>query len=141
MGAMKAKERAWIVALGLFLVVLIGACAEVQVAPPATWPSIVTAEDRVQYNVTGLRIPGSRQEIRTQKGDANLWVPLRQVSSLRFTAPTQDEFDYRAAQIVLTSGEVLQVQVDAGQLLEGRTEAGYWNMPLRKIYSLEMGTE
>jgi hypothetical protein len=141
MGAMKAKERVWIVALGLFLTVLIGACAEVQVPPSPTWPSIVTAEDRVQYNVTGLRIPGSRQEIRTQKGDANLWVPLSQVSSLRFTAPAQDEFDYRAAQIVLTSGEILQVQVDASQILEGRTEAGYWNMPLRKIYSLELGTE
>jgi hypothetical protein len=140
MGTMTAKKSAWVVALGLFLVMLAAACAEVQVAPAPTWPSIVTAEDRVQYYVSELRVPGTRQEIRTQKGEANLWIPLSRVSSLRFIGPPADDRDYRWSEIVLTSGEILRVKVDADQILEGRTEAGYWNMPLKKIYSLELGT-
>jgi hypothetical protein len=140
MGAMTAKKRAWVVALGLLLVVLAAACAEVQVAPPPTWPSIVTGEDRVQYYVSDLRVPGTRQEIRTQKGDANLWIPLNSISSLRFTDPPEPERDYRWSQIVLTSGEILRVRVETNQILEGRTEAGYWNMPMKKLYSLELGS-
>jgi hypothetical protein len=139
MSTLRTKRSAWIVVLGLLLACFLGACAEVQVAPPQTWPSIVTTDDRVQFYVSGLRVPGTRQEIRTKKGDANLWVPLSQVSSMRFTAPVQD--DYRPAEIVLTNGEILQVEVEANQILEGRTKAGYWNMPLSRIYSLELGTE
>lgn len=140
MSTLRTERSAWIVVLSLLLVWLIGACAEVPVAPaPQTWPSIVTTDDRVQYFVSGLRVPGTRQEIRTRKGGANLWIPLSQINSMRFIAPVQD--DYRAAEIVLTSGEILQVEVEANQILEGNTEAAYWNMPLGKIYSLELGTQ
>lgn len=139
---MTAKTKVGMAVLGLVLMVLAAACAEVQVAPSApAYPSLVTAADRVQYYVSDLRLPGTRQEIRTRKGDANLWIPLDQVSSLRFTDPPAEEQDFRWSEIVLTSGEVLRVKVEADQILEGRTEAGYWNMPLKKIYSLEMGTD
>jgi hypothetical protein len=94
----------------------------------------------VQYYVSDLRVPGTRQEIRTQKGDANLWIPLNSISSLRFTDPPEPERDYRWSQIVLTSGEILRVRVETNQILEGRTEAGYWNMPMKKLYSLELGS-
>jgi hypothetical protein len=139
MGATRTKLSAWLVVLSLGLGCWLSACAEVQVAPPPTWPSIVTSEDRAQYYVSGLRIPGTRQELRTRRGEANLWVPLAQISSMRFTSPAYE--DYRSAEIRLVSGELLQVEVDTNQLLEGRTEVGYWNMPMGQIYSLELGTE
>jgi hypothetical protein len=124
--------------LGLGLAGWLSACAEVQVALPPTWPSLVTAEDGVHYYVSGLRVPGTRQELRTRRGDANLWVPLYRVSTIRFTSPAHD--DYRHADIVLDSGEILQVEVDVNQLLEGYTEGGYWNMSMGKMHRLEMGT-
>ena len=128
------------VAWGLFLVMLAAACAEVQVAAPRpTWPSIVTGEDRVQYYVSDLRVPGTRQELRTKKGGANLWIPLAQISSLRFTEPASKTDDLRWSEIVLTSGETIRLQVNDDQILEGRTETGYWNMPLKKVYGFQMG--
>ena len=140
MSTLRTKECAWIVVLGMWLACFLGACAEVKVAPPPqTWPSIVTSEEQVQYYVSGLRVPGTRQEIRTRKGEANLWIPLSQISGIRFTTPVFE--DYRAAEIVLVNGETLRVEVEANQILEGKTEAGYWNMPLSKMYSLELGTQ
>jgi hypothetical protein len=141
MSTLRTKECAWIVVLGLLLALFLGACAEKQVPlpPTPTWPSIVTSDEGVQYYVSGLRIPGTRQEIRTRKDEANLWISLSQISGIRFTTPVFE--DYRAAEIVLVSGETLRVKVEANQIMEGRTEAGYWNMPLSKIYSLELGTQ
>ena len=141
MSTLRTKECIWIVVLVLGLACFLGACAEKQVAPPPTptWPSIVTSDEGVQYYVSGLRIPGTRQEIRTRKGEANLWIPLSQITGIRFTTPVFE--DYRAAEIVLNSGETLRVEVEANQILEGRTEAGYWNMPLSNMNSLELGTQ
>jgi len=142
MSTLRTKECAWIVVLSLLLAFFLGACAEKQVPPPPptpTWPSIVTSDEGVQYFVSGLRIPGTRQEFRTRKGEANLWISLSQISGIRFTTPVFE--DYRAAEIVLVSGEILRVEVEANQILEGRTESGYWNMPLSKISSLELGTQ
>jgi|UniRef100_A0A7C5ETK4 hypothetical protein len=141
MGVRKIWLTVGVVILALWVAGMVGACAPVQEAPPpaATWPSIVTSEDRVHYYVSGLRVPGTRQEIRTRKGEANLWIPLARISSLRFTGPVGE--DFRPADIVMTSGETLRVEVETNQILEGMTEAGYWNMPLGKISSLQMGTE
>ena len=140
MSMQKTVQHAWIVVMGLLLAFFLGACAEVQVAPPPpTWPSIVTSEEGVQYYVSSLRIPGTRQEIRVRKGDANLWIPLAQISTMRFTSLVHD--DYRQAEIVLLSGEILRVEADVNQILEGRTEVGYWNMPLDKIARVEFGTQ
>lgn len=136
----KMRQSAWIVVAGLLLALFLGACAEVQVAqPPPAWPSIVTSEDLVQHYVSGLRIPGSIQEIRTRKGDANLWIPLAQISTLKFVSPAYE--DYRQAEIVLVSGEVLRVDVEVNQILEGKTDVGYWNMPLAKVSSLVVGMQ
>jgi hypothetical protein len=132
-----SKHRVWMAILGLGLAGWLSACAEVQVAPPPTWPSLVTAADGVHYYVSGLRVPGTRQEIRTRRGDANLWIPLYRIDTIRFTAPVVD--DYRQADIVLASGEILQMEVDVNQLLEGYTEGGYWNMSMGKLHRLEMG--
>jgi hypothetical protein len=33
------------------------------------------------------------------------------------------------------------MEVDVNQLLEGRTEAAYWNMSMGNIYSVEMGAQ
>lgn len=136
----KMKERAWILIAGLLLAVFIGACAEVQVAepPPPPSPSVITAEDGVRYYVTGLRIPGTRQELRTRKGDANLWIPLAEISKIHFISPAFD--DYRQADIILASREIIRLEVDTNQILEGRTEAGYWNMPLGRIRSVNFGS-
>lgn len=139
MSMQKTKQSALIVVLGLLLALFLGACAEVQVAePPPPLPSIVTAQDGVQYYISGLRIPGTRQELRTRKGGANLWIPLEQISTIRFTSPAFN--DYRQAEIVLVSGEIVKVEVEANQILEGRTEAGYWNMSLGQMRSVEFGT-
>ncbi len=140
MSMQKPKQSAWIVVLGLLLTAFLGACAEVPVAqpPPPAAPSVVTSEDGVRYYISGLRIPGTRQEIRTRKGDANLWIPLAQISKIHFTSPVFE--DYRQAEIILVSREVVRVEVDTNQILEGRTEAGYWNMPLGRIRSVDFGT-
>lgn len=136
----KHRQLVGILVLSLWLAGMLGACAEVPVAPPAaTWPSIVTSEEGVHYYISGLRVPGTRQEIRARKGTANLWIPLAQIRSVRFTGPGQE--DFRPADITLSSGEVLRVEVETNLILEGRTDAGYWNMPLGSVASLQMGTQ
>ncbi len=127
--------------MGLCLAFVAGACTQSPPAapPPQTWPSVVTSEDGVHYYVTGLRVPGTRQELQVRRGDAHLWIPLAQISRIQFLSPGSD--DFRPAEIFLVSGERLQVEVETNQILEGRTSAGYWNMPLSRMRSLEFGTE
>jgi hypothetical protein len=133
-----AKQGAWVVVMGLLLAAFLGACAQVPIEPPPPpAPSVVNAEDGVRYYVTDLRIPGTRQELRTKKGDANLWIPLAQVSKIHFISPAFE--DYRQAEIILTSREIIRVEVETDQILEGRTEAGYWNMSLGKMRSVDFG--
>ena len=120
------------------LLVLTG-CRKLQTVPPVTYPSVVTTREGVAFYVKGLRIPGTMQELRLKEGGTLIWVPLRQVSVVRYTKPVSDT--YRPAIIFLTSGGRLQGDVFVDFLIEGTTDMGYWNMSMRDVESLEMGTD
>lgn len=132
-------RNALLLCLGVLALGLAFGCAPEVTPTPLTWPSVVVTEDRQAFYVSGLQIPGTRQELRLRDGDANLWLPLPLVQSLQFTGPAKE--GYRPAKIVLTTGGSLQMEVFVNHLLEGRTDLGYWNMPFSQVSRLEMGTE
>lgn len=127
-----------VVCLGLGL--LMPACApRAKTPPPATWPSEVTSRDGMTFYVTGLRIPGTSQEIKLRKGGSDIWLPLDQLVGIRFYGPVKDS--YRQAQIVLTGGDIMKGDLFVDFLIEGTTPLGYWNIPMSKVERLEVGTE
>ena len=97
---------------------------------------MVVTQDGMAFYVKGLRIPGTRQELRLREGGTLTWVPLEQVSAVRFSGPIQDT--YRQAVITLTGGERLKGEVYVNFLIEGTTDLGYWNMPMSKVASLNL---
>ena len=105
-------------------------------APPPT-PSTVVTKDGLAFSVTGVRIPGTRQDLKVKLGDSLVWVPLDKVAVVRFSGPIRDT--YRPAIIYLEDGEKIIGDVFVDFLIEGATDLGYWNMPMRKVESLEMG--
>jgi hypothetical protein len=109
-----------------------------EVAPPLlpTYPGKVFTEDGKAFYVWNLRLPGTRQELVVKTGGSQIWVPLSIVHGVRFLGPEKDR--YRESEIYLSSGEKFRGQVFVGGLLEGRTDVGYWNMPLDKVYQLQM---
>jgi len=82
------------------------------------------------------RLPAGESKDYFLAGGTLTWVPLEQVSAVRFSGPVQDT--YRQAVITLTSGERLQGEVHVNFLIEGATDLGYWNMPLSKVESLNL---
>lgn len=104
--------------------------------PPPVSPSMVITQDGTAFYVKGLRIPGTRQELRLRESGTLTWVPLEQVSAVRFSGPIQDT--YRQAVITLTGGERLQGELYVNFLIEGTTDLGYWNMPMRKVERLNL---
>jgi hypothetical protein len=104
--------------------------------PPEVSPSLVVTRGGMAYYVKGLRIPGTRQELRIRQSGTLTWVPLEQVSAVRFTGPVQDT--YRQGDIILTGSERLQGEVYVNFLIEGTTDLGYWNMPMSKVESLNL---
>jgi hypothetical protein len=104
--------------------------------PPEAAPSVVITQDGLAYYVKGLRIPGTRQELRLKEGGTLTWLPLEQVSTVRFTGPVSET--YRPAVITLTGGERLQGEVYVNFLLEGTTDLGYWNIPMSKVERLNL---
>lgn len=104
--------------------------------PPVVSPSVVVTQDGTAFYVKGLRIPGTRQELRLREGGTLTWVPLEQVSTVRFAGSIRDT--YRQAVIILTGGERLQGEVYVNFLIEGTTDLGYWNMPMGKVESLNL---
>jgi hypothetical protein len=97
---------------------------------------MVVTQDGMAFYVKGLRIPGTRQELRLKEGGTLTWVPLEQVSAVTFSGPIQDT--YRQAVITLTGGERLKGEVYVNFLIEGATDLGYWNMPMGKVASLNL---
>lgn len=89
------------------------------------------------YYVWGLKTPGTRQELKLREGGVSQWLQLALLQRLRFTGPVRDS--YRPAEIYLTSGERIQAEVFVDHLIEGTTFLGYWNVPLAKVESLQMG--
>ncbi len=124
-------------ALALLGLLMVLSCSTPPVKP-LTWPSVVGTETRAQYNISGLKLPGTRQELRAQRGDTFMWIPLRDIAALRFTGSLRPD-DYRRARLVLQTGEILEVDVYTNCLIEGDTEAGYWNMPLSQVSWIEFG--
>jgi hypothetical protein len=116
----------------------LAACNPQALKPPPlpVSPSVVFTQDGVAFYVKGLRIPGTRQELRLREGGTLTWVPLEQVSAVRFSGPVRDT--YRQAVITLTGGERLQGEVYVNFLIEGTTDLGYWNMPMSKVASLNL---
>ena len=104
--------------------------------PVPASPSVVITKDGVAFYVKGLRIPGTRQELRLRDGDSLTWVPLEQVLGVIFSGPIRDT--YRQAVITLTGGERLQGEVYVNFLIEGTTDLGYWNMPISKVERLNL---
>ncbi|MFA5112021.1 MAG: hypothetical protein WC443_11485 [Desulfobaccales bacterium] len=127
-----------VVFLGLGL--LMPACApKVKTPPGPTWPSEVTSREGMTFYVTGLRIPGTSQEIKIREGGSDIWLPLNQLVGIRFYGPVKDS--YRQGQIVLTGGEIIKGELFVDFLIEGTTDLGYWNIPMSKVERLEVGTE
>ena len=60
--------------------------------PPPVSPSVVVTQDGMAFYVKGLRIPGTRQELRLREGGTLTWVPLEQVSAVRFSGPIRDTY-------------------------------------------------
>jgi hypothetical protein len=133
------KTLVWLVGLAGCLLALSACVPKAPKPPPEVLPSVVVTQDGIAYYVKGLRIPGTRQELRLKAGDTLTWVPLEQVAVVRFTGPIRD--DYRQAIIYLTSGGELQGQVYVNFLIEGTTDLGYWNMHLSKVVSMELAFE
>ena len=104
--------------------------------PPEVSPSVVVTRDGTAFYVKGLRIPGTRQELRLRQSGTLTWIPLEQVSAVRFAGPVQDT--YRQGDIILTGGERLQGEVYVNFLIEGTTDLGYWNMPLSRVDRLNL---
>jgi hypothetical protein len=104
--------------------------------PPEPQASVVVTRDGTAFYVKGVRIPGTRQELRLKESGTLTWIPLEQVMGVWFTGPERDT--YRPAIILLTGGEQLQGEVYVNFLIEGTTDLGYWNMPMSKVASLNL---
>ena len=108
-------------------------------APPIRIPSKVVTEAGIEYSVFGLKLPGTSQELKLKGGGTTTWVPLSIMQVLTFSGFEDDRF--RPVDIVLTSGEKLKGDLFVGQIIEGTTDLGYWNMPLAKVRQVGMGEE
>jgi hypothetical protein len=107
--------------------------------PPLKTPSKVITEEGIEFFVYGLKLPGTSQELKLRKGGSTTWLPLSLIEIITFTG--QEEERFRPADIVLYSGEKLQGDLFVGQIIEGGTDLGYWNMSLSRVHQLGMGEE
>lgn len=125
----------------LAVALLLAGCVPEGPAPssPLKTPSHVVTQNGVEFFVYGLKLPGTMQEFKLKDGQTLTWVPLAIISFVRFTGPEMD--DYRRADVGLTSGERLHGDLFVGQIIEGTTDIGYWNTPLREVKILAMGRE
>jgi hypothetical protein len=131
------RARAWLaVVAGCFLALAACNPHAKKGPPPEITPSVVVTRDNMVFYVKKLRIPGTRQELRLKEGNTLTWLPLEQVSAVRFTGPVRDS--YRQADIILTGGERIQGEVFVDFLIEGATDLGYWNMHLSKVDRLNL---
>ena len=109
---------------------------QAKLPPPEVQPSVVVTQDGMAFYVKGLRIPGTRQELRLKESGTLTWVPLEQVMGVWFIGPIRDT--YRHAIVLLTGGERLEGEVYVNFLIEGTTDLGYWNMPMGKVDRLNL---
>ena len=123
------------------LLLAVPACAPVpkESAPPLRTPSKVISEAGMEFFVYELKFPGTSQDLTMKIGASLLWVPMETVQYLLFSGPEQD--NYRQVQVILTTGEQLRGEVFVGQSIQGKTDVGYWNMPLKDVRNLAMGAD
>lgn len=107
--------------------------------PKIKIPSKVVTEAGVEYFVYRLKLPGTSQELKLQQAGSTTWVPLSVIQYIFFAGPEVDR--YRQGKIVLTSGERLEGDIFVDLLIEGTTDVGYWNIPLREVRQLSIGEE
>ena len=119
----------------------VAACAPLPPTKPTVirTPSKVISEAGLEFFVYELKFPGTKQEFKMRQGGGLIWLPLSIVSFVRFSGPEED--NYRQAEVVLTSGERVQGELYVGQLIEGTTDVGYWNLSLKNVRNLAMGEE
>lgn len=118
----------------------VAACAPVYPTPPAfKSPSKVISEAGMEYFVYELKFPGTSQEFKMRVGNSLIWLPLASVRYVRFSGPEQD--NYRPAEVVLTTGEKVRGELFVGQLIQGNTDVGYWNISLKDVRNLAMGDD
>ena len=117
------------------------ACVPKKTPPssPVKTPSKVVTQDGMEFSVYGLRLPGTRQELKLRSGEAITWLPLAIVQFIRFSGPAKQRF--RPAEVILTSGEKFRGELFVGHLIEGTTDIGYWNMPLDQVRILGLGQD
>jgi len=122
------------------LLLTASSCGPPPKAPaPIRIPSKVVTEAGIEYSVFGLKLPGTSQELKLKGGGTTTWVPLSIMRVITFSGPEDDRF--RRADIYLTSGEKLKGDLFVGQIIEGTTDVGYWNMPLEKVRQIGFGAE
>ena len=123
------------------LAVAASACQSPKTAapPPIRVPSKVITEEGVEYFVFGLKLPGTSQELKLKGGGTTTWVPLSIIEVITFSGTEDDQF--RPVDLVLSSGEKLKGDLYVGQIIEGTTDLGYWNMPLKKVRQIGFGQE
>jgi len=122
------------------LLLTVPACPPLPPAEPAVkTPSKVISEAGMEFFVYELKLPGTSQDIKMRVGTSLIWLPLHSVRYLRFSGTELD--NYRPAEVVLTTGENFKGELFVGQLIEGSTDVGYWNMSLKDVSRLVMGEE
>ena len=131
------RALVWVAVVAGYLLALSACNPQLnKLPPPPVSPSMVVTQAGMAFYVKGLRIPGTRQELRLRESGTLTWVPLEQVSAVTFSGPIRDT--YRQAVITLTGGERLKGEVYVDFLIEGTTDLGYWNMPMSKVASLNL---
>ena len=100
---------------------------------------MVITEEGIQFFVWGVKLPGTSQELKLKKGGSTTWLPLSIIEVITFSGPEIDGF--RPADIVLTSGEKLNGELFADQIIEGTTDLGYWNITLGKVRQVGLEQE
>lgn len=127
-----------LVVLGLWLLSL-PSCKHRRMPPPSPQSpvaSTVVTEEGTLFYVWDVRLPGASQDLQLRQGGANTWLPLVQVRQIIFTGTELEGF--RPAVIFLVTGERTQGDLAVSGLLEGRTDLGSWNIPLRKVRRLTL---
>jgi hypothetical protein len=131
------RALVWLAVVAGGLVALSACNPQANKLPPLpVSPSMVITQDGIAYYVKGVRIPGTRQELRLRQSGTLTWIPLEQVLAVQFSGPIRDT--YRQAVVTLTGGERLQGEVFVNFLIEGSTDLGYWNIPMSKVASLNL---
>ena len=82
LGGLRALVR--LVVLAACLLPLSACAPNPKPPPPEPQASVVVTQDGMAFYVKGVRIPGTRQELRLKESGTLTWVPLEQVMGVWF---------------------------------------------------------